>query len=449
MAGIGQVRDVEPRRPTVTTTTINGLKFVSGLFWQALHSPRHYMKEAKDIGKRDGLEMVAIRDTVEVKQAGFVVKTDGVTKGMYSLAAALAGQLGDTWIGAFKLPDGRYAIVAVVGGSVLPGSDKIGDFDTISKLLKKLFSRGTEFKEVYAPPEMGFGGEDLDIETLLKPSNLNKAYTLKPLTFGLTKKEWYALGVAGVALLALAIGGWQWHLKLDREEKAAALEAARIEAQRLAELNAKTRAEQVAPALKHQWAQQASLHDFVTACLSVANSKPLSISGWPAGTATCSNDQYAVSYKRTGTATVNQFIVAARAWFELVPAFTSGGDTALLNQSLAMTLAGDEELGDLDSTLAGFTSHFQQVKIKPTLVEIPYKAPPQPAALPGSAASDLPPPPLPDWTEFSFSIESEIPPEILIQGMSSRGIRITEIVIEVKESARMSWTIKGALYAKK
>lgn len=450
MATINQQAGTEQRsRPPASVTTINGQKFVSGLFWQALTQPRGYMKEAKEIGKREGLDIVAIRDTVEVKQAGFVSKADGVYKGMYSLAAALAGQLGDTWIGAFKLPDGQYAVVAVNGGAVVPGADKIGDLETIKKQLGKLYGRGTTTYEIiYAPEEMNFGGKALDIEELLKPSNMKKAYTLKPLTFGLTKKEWIGTGVAAGILLTLAVAGWQWHLESVRQEKAARIHAAQIEAARLAELNAKTRAAQAAPALKHPWSTQSGIGDFVTTCLKVANSKPLSLAGWPAVSANCKSDLYAVTYARAGSATVNQFIQAAKPLFELAPAFTNG-DAASLNQSLEMTLAGDEELADLDTALALFNSHFQQVQIKPKLAEVKYLPPAAPEPLPGADPTQAPPPPpLPDWIEFTFTIESRIPPEILVQGLPGRGVRVTEIVIS-REAAQLLWTIKGALYAKK
>lgn len=451
MATITQRAATEPRsRPPASVTTINGQKFVSGLFWQALTQPRGYMKEAKEIGKREGLDIVAIRDTVEVKQAGFVSKADGVYKGMYSLAAALAGQLGDTWIGAFKLPDGQYAVVAVDGGAVVPGADKIGDLETIKKQLNRLFGRGTTtYKKIYAPEEMNFGGEALDIEELLRPSNLNKSYTLKPLTFGLTKKEWIGTGVAVAIVLTLIVAGWQWHLESERQAKAARIHAAQAEAARLAELNAKTRAAQAAPALKHPWSTQSGVGDFVIACLKVANSKPLSLAGWPAVSANCKSDLYAVTYARAGSATVNQFIQAAKPLFELAPAFTNGGDAASLNQPLEIQLAGDEELADLDTALALFNSHFQQVLIKPELAEVKYVPPAAPEALPGADPTQAPPPPpTPDWIEFSFSIESRIPPEILVQGLPGRGVRVTEIVI-TREAAQLLWTIKGALYAKK
>ncbi|NWC89945.1 type 4b pilus protein PilO2 [Pseudomonas reactans] len=451
MATSTEGRGSEPRgRPAATVTTINGKKFVSGLLWQALTQPRSYMKEAKAIGKREGLDIVTIRNTVEVKQAGFVSKADGVYKGMYSLAAALAGQLGDTWIGAFKLPSGQYAVVAVDRGAVVPGADKIGDFDTIKKQLNLLYGRGTTtYTKIYAPEEMSFGGEALDIEELLKPSNLNKSYTLKPLTFGLTTKEWAGSAVGVAVVLALIVLGWQWHLENEHQAKVELALAAQAEADRLADLNKKTRAPQIAPALKHPWSTQSGVADFVMACLTVANSKPLSLAGWPAVSANCKHDLYAVTYARAGAATVNQFIQAAKPLFDLAPAFSAGGDAASLNQPLEMTLAGDEELSDLDTALATFNSHFQQVLIKPEVAEVPYIPPPVPEPLPGAdPAQALPPPPLPDWIEFSFKVESHIPPEILIQGLPGRGVRITEVVIN-REATQLQWTIKGALYAKK
>ncbi|MNJ49064.1 Pilin accessory protein (PilO) [compost metagenome] len=154
-----------------------------------------------------------------------------------------------------------------------------------------------------------------------------------------------------------------------------------------------------------------------------------------------------MTYARIGSATVNQFILAAKPWFDLAPAFTDGGNAASLNQTLEMTLAGDEELSDLDTALAVFNSHFQQVSIQAQLSEVKYVPPAAPEPLPGADPIEVPQPPLPDWIEFSFTIETRIPPEILIQGLPSRGVRITELVI-TREAAELRWTIKGALYAK-
>lgn len=450
----GPARTEPPTRSRrrATFTKIGNNSFVSDLFWQALERPRNYMAEAKEIGKRDGLDIVAIRDTLTVKQAGFVRKADGAVKGMYSLAASLAGQLGETWIGAFKLPDGQYAMVAVDQGAIIPGSDIIADRATVLKHCRKVFGRGTtDFKDqVYAPSDFEFGGEEKDIEELLHPSRLKKEYRLRPLTFGLTKKEWIQLGAACAVLLMAIIAYSQWRAYQAEQERIARAKALALEAARLAELNKQTRAEQAAPALAHPWATKAGVGDFVSVCTEALDTKPVAIAGWRGISASCTTDRFAITYAREGIATSSDFRRGSAALFELAPAFTEGGEKASLNHPLEMTLSGDEELLPLDDALSAFNSHFQQVHLRAELAEVPYVPPAPPEPLPGQDPSAAPQaPPLPDWIEFSFSVLSEIPPQILAQGMPSRGVRINEIEMVRSDSSRLSWTIKGALYAKK
>src|SRR5260363_112678 len=91
--------------PKVKVLRVNGKPFVCGLFWQPLTRPRAYMKEAREIGKRESMEIVAIRRSTII-QAGFVAKHQGALKGMISMAAALPGLLGPSWLGGFVLDDG-------------------------------------------------------------------------------------------------------------------------------------------------------------------------------------------------------------------------------------------------------------------------------------------------------------------------------------------------------
>src|SRR5260363_350262 len=85
--------------PKVKVLRVNGKPFVCGLFWQPLTRPREYMK------------IVAIRRSTII-QAGFVAKHQGALKGMVSMAAALAGLLGPSWLGVFVLVDRHYVLAA-------------------------------------------------------------------------------------------------------------------------------------------------------------------------------------------------------------------------------------------------------------------------------------------------------------------------------------------------
>lgn len=154
---------------TAQILSYHGKSFVSGLQWHPLGSLTGYMKEAREYGRLHKMDIVAIRRTPNVIQAGFVARSAGAMKGMYSLAAALAGQLGQSWLAAWQVPgdEPRYALVAVIDGAVIPGYDLVGSATEIQRKVAQLESRALTFDETYLPTEFGQGGKPLDIEELL------------------------------------------------------------------------------------------------------------------------------------------------------------------------------------------------------------------------------------------------------------------------------------------
>ncbi|WP_256664637.1 MULTISPECIES: type 4b pilus protein PilO2 [unclassified Pseudomonas] len=165
---------------TAQILSYHGKSFVSGLQWHPLGSLTGYMKEAREYGRLHKMDIVAIRRTPNVIQAGFVARSAGAMKGMYSLAAALAGQLGQSWLAAWQVPgdEPRYALVAVIDGAVIPGYDLVGSATEIQRKVAQLESRALTFDETYLPIEFGLGGKPLDIDELLQPSNLKRDYAL-------------------------------------------------------------------------------------------------------------------------------------------------------------------------------------------------------------------------------------------------------------------------------
>jgi len=145
---------------------------------------------------------------VEVRQAGFVAKNQGVTKGMYSLATALAGVLGNSWIGVFALENGQYALVGVYGGSIEPGCDVVGDRDDIEQRFSWL-RQMREWDAIYVPADFQVGGESRDIYEVLSRKNLKAEYRLKQLTFGLSGRE-IGLMLSIGALVVGAVYGYSW-----------------------------------------------------------------------------------------------------------------------------------------------------------------------------------------------------------------------------------------------
>ncbi|HCL3239937.1 TPA: type 4b pilus protein PilO2, partial [Pseudomonas aeruginosa] len=165
--------DIGSRGPDVSILSYHGNKFVSGLFWRPLSSQRQYMKEARKLGKEEHLDIVAIRHSPTVIQAGFVSKSQGAVKGMYSLASALSGQFEGDFLACWKVDEDRYALVATLDGAIVPGQDLVTTFDEARDRIRKLSTRGVlRNAQVFVPEGFEFPVKDFDIEELLAPKRL-------------------------------------------------------------------------------------------------------------------------------------------------------------------------------------------------------------------------------------------------------------------------------------
>lgn len=425
---------------------VNGKQFVSGLMWEPLKRPRAYMSEAREIGKRESMDIVAIRLGLNMIQAGFVKKGNGVTKGMYSLASALSGQIPEeSWIGAFELPNNLYAFVAVHKGLIVPGCDIIADRQTVLDLLIEKDSQRKimEFGKAFHPADFNYRGSPRAIEELLQPKAMSKEYALKPLKFGLTTREMVQIGAGVLVLAAAGIGYLQWDAYQIEQAKQ---EAARKEQKRLAalaELNARAGAEQPPQALEHPWAKQPGVEDFLNGCQGAIDALPLAIGGWVFKSATCSANSVEAVYVREGNRTFNDFVAAASGRFPAEPVLLGEGNEAVLGDAISIGVGGDDELLGLSAMQADFLSHLQSVGINVALNEIPV-TPPVPAALPGGESA--PPPPLPDWKQFGFRLSSLNSPTDLFFNYHLPGLRLTQVEA-VLQQAQLIWTIQGDLYA--
>lgn len=430
----------------------HGNSFVTGLLWHPLDSLTGYMSEARKFGREQKMDIVAIRPTQSIIQAGFVARNDGAVKGrndgavkgMYSLAASLAGQLGDSWIAAWRVSqdEDRYALVAVHLGAVLPGCDQVGTAEDTQRKVAQMLSSQIAFKDVYLPTEFGRGGTPLDIESLLQPQKLRREYRLRALTFGLSKSEWIRLSLCGVLVVGALIGWHQWEEHNKRLAEAA-------ERQRLAELealNARSDQKQTMQALEHPWAKRTAVADFIEGCNGAIDRLPLSISGWVFTSAQCDGSLVSANFKRTGNSTADGFIQATKGHFDDEPAFYEAGNSAALKISLSLSLAGDEPLLDQSEALSKLTSWLHGQDLQPTLLEVPVESP-RPEPLPGGAAP--PPAPPPEWKHFQLAFSSPTPPAIVLRNVPDTGFRLREIKAELGASTNtLTWNVIGDLYAK-
>jgi hypothetical protein len=407
------------------------------------------MAEAREIGKQDGMDIVAIRTGQTMIQAGFVKKSNGIAKGMYSLASSLAGLIQDeSWIGAFELPDGQYSLVAVHRGLIVPGCDVIGDKQEIRNFLIEKDSqvRGLKFEKVFHPDDFEYRGEQLLIDEILAPGRLKKDFALKQLTYGLTRREITTIGVAVLAVGAIALGVQQWFAYQARIEQAEAARKAQIEAARLALLRAQTGAETPPQALSHPWASKPSVHDFLVGCQGAINSLPLALGGWEFTSAICTGTTIETVYTRSkGAPTFAQFSLAATALFSSPAVLLEGGERAGLGDQVTLAAGGDDTLLATDDLRRLFLSHMQQMELKPDIADVPYVPPATKAALPGQP--EPPPPPVPDWTTYTYAFSTTYSPETVFSSFGLDGVRLNEIAVSRGGDSVLTWSFKGEMYA--
>ena len=430
---------------------INGNEFVTGLMWQPLQRQRAHMAEARLIGKQLKMDIVSIREGETLVQAGFVQKGNGVHKGMYSLATALAGHIPhQSWIGAFELPGGYYALVAVHNGLIVPGCDVVGSKAEIRNLLVEKDSqlKGLTFDRVFHPNDFDYRGQAIDLEEALRPSNLRKEYKLKQLTFGMSKQE--LVVAACVAAVALTAGGgyWQW---TAYKERLARQEAARLQMEqerKQAELAAKSASNPSLQALAHPWASMPGTSDFLNACSGSINSLPLSIGGWLFESSICTSTTMEAVYGRTEATTIADFQQEASGRFSAPAVILENGQRAGVADEISIGAGGDDELLSVDDMRAKFTSHLQRLDLKPEIVEVPPPAVPVEQTLPGQEVP--PPPPPPAWKQFAFTIsQTHYTPETLFSDLALPGVRLTEVSVTLqREDTRLIWKIKGDIYAR-
>lgn len=430
----------------VQTIQVRGRVFVTGMLWTPLGNMTSYMKEARQYGHEHGLDIVAIRRTSLMIQAGFVSRSSDVHKGMYSLAATLAGQLGDSWIAAWAVDtdQDRYAIVAVHDGRIIPGCDLIGTAAEVRKRVLQQRGRGIRFEQEFLPTEFAMGGEPIDIDELLQPSRLKREYRLRPLVLGMSKAE-----LAQLLLVALLIGGgllgWsQWKAHEAEVARQAAIAAEKKRLEELAELQKQTGTEQPLQALEHPWAKQPSVTDFVEACSQVMYQLPLKIKGWSFNHAVCNWDQVIANYQRTGNSTAHELAGAVANRGTATPEIIEQGNVGKLKFDISLNAAGDDPLVDASDALNALTSWFHGFSQEPQLQQMQVVMPQEPA-LPGQAVP--PPPPPPQWRQYQLSYTSGVLPYDSFNGAPTQGLRLQEIKTEIKAD-HLIWSVTGVLYAK-
>ena len=421
---------------TIHIHKINGKSFVSGLKWETLRYPHAYMLEARALGKQIDMDIVAIRKEEEGIQAGFVSKNTGVTKHMYSLAAVLADALpAKTWIGVFKLDKDHYALVAAQGGAILPQCDLVDNATTIRERLLEKFST-VDWQKVYLPPEFEFGGEEVVLSSLLTRKNVSRKHRLKPLTLGLSRREWVTLLSIVLCMGAAYAGWWAWQeVNLARKRE---VELRRQKA--LAELRARSEKNVSLTALHHPWAEQPGTPTFLSTCGAALGRLPLYVGGWVLESATCEATAWQATYERRLSVTVNDFLVDAQRYFSAAPQWKEGANKVTVGEGMTMKAGGDEALHPMDERLRSFVSALQTLDIQHTLTK---------TVLPAVATDASAPIGVIPFQTMTFSLSSDWDMPTVFKAIPVTGLRVKSLGLRVNEqAATLHWSAAGELYGK-
>ena len=426
------------------TIEVNGRTFVAGLVWKPLQSGRKYMAEAKAFGRDNNMEMVTIRKgRTGVLQAGYAPKGLARSSTLYSLAAALAGQLGDNWIGVFPIgrDTDRYVQVAVFKGSVVAGrGDKVDSAENIAASLRETYSllagdSDADFAQngrIIAPESFEFGTESIALAELLHPKSLRNEYRLRPLTFGLTKQQ----AVIGCALIATAILGgtaYNWWSAKEAADNAKALALAELAAQQ-------AEAERLQTEQPKPWESTPAAQAMFDTCSSHLSAAPLALGGWLFQRAECRPTGLVASYARIDGSPVREFVSAATALTGAAPEIHDGGTTARLNAVVALKPASSETLRPTAQVLLEMTSRVQSLADDSTfsVSEVPYEPDPE-----------KPNEPAPDWTTSTFVLQTAYPPRRIFADTNLAGVRVSEVFTTLApDSAELSWTVTGEIYGR-
>ncbi|AWK17494.1 type 4b pilus protein PilO2 [Candidatus Williamhamiltonella defendens] len=424
--------------------TYNKKSFVVGLEWRAIKGGLHFMREVKEIGKRENLEVVAIRQNESI-QAGFAPKFSIPLKGKYSLAVSLVSLIPGKWLAVIPVEsmEDNFIVIASTGGLVMPWTDKIVPAEALEQEVVDItarLSQGEGEVKVFGDKRFLWVTDERDWSDVLAVKNLKKEFKLKPLTWGLTQKEkigWASFFIFILSVLYFLNEYW------DHQEHLARLMA--IEKQKLADdINQAARYQASLLSLKPPWVDKPSVHNFIRSCSQKIQDIPLSLGGWIPAQITCFHDKAELLFARLEGSAVGalDFKWSVEKRYSVTPRF-NGKQTgaAVFFLPIHAIPEGDDPLLPLSHQRDKLMTLLQRHNLRFTLTEVPAAE-----KKTDEQGIDFP---LPNWREMHFSYESAMAPRMIFKESALPGMRIKKIVLLInQDNADIQYQVQGVMYGK-
>ncbi|MDI4696872.1 type 4b pilus protein PilO2, partial [Salmonella enterica subsp. enterica serovar Montevideo] len=275
------------------------------------------------------------------------------------------------------------------------------------------------------------------LDAILTPGNIRKDFRLRPLRWGMTRTQLLWFVSALFVLLLVLIFYLKW---LNEQEQQRAI-AIQVKIQQQEEVNRKARYKAALDKLRHPWINTSSVQDFLTGCEVALKRLRLSIEGWELSGMKCDQSGMSASYNRpnNSVATAEKFVEAVRKIYGIEPE-VNFKSTSVSVFTLPHTLPpnGDDPMNNMGEQLVKVISLFQSVNIQASFSAVPVND-----VKKNEQGEDMP---LQDWQEYTFSVDTAVPPQLVFRNDEFTGVRINNIIYEIGQAGELAYKITGTVY---
>ncbi|MCT4700536.1 type 4b pilus protein PilO2 [Enterobacteriaceae bacterium H20N1] len=386
---------------------------VAGLIWQPIHTVRNVQAEARGLLKQEGCEYFLTYVKGNRAQCGMTRYLPS-GKRCWSAVMMLCQELGDSWLGLFCLPDGRYWLAGTDNGMVVPGCDTI--FDQRAQAAERYRDYADMFawqaKYVSGIGIEKIDGQDIDLQSVLNrctlKNNLRIAFAHETRR---RLRRFASLGMLYGVLIAGVLGGWKYYQHRQEEERQAQLRA---------ELLVRQRAVGFA---ERAWRSAIPAATMLKGCLEEINKQPVLIGGWQIVGLQCDGRRVIASYKGGHNSTSKEFIQQMQGQNYK---FQKGMTVEVTG---TLKLSGDrrhEKLQPIAVVAADFLENLQLGIAKGKFDDVLST---------GKKVA-------------KYELTTELSPLTLVSGWNMDGVVVRRLDTKFSAQGIVSWTMSGEIYGK-
>ena len=384
---------------------------VAGLIWQPIHTVRNIQVEVKGLIKNEKCQYYLTHIQGNRAQCG-MTNSLPQNRRCWSAILLLRETLGDSWLGLFRLPDGRFWLAAIDNGIVVPGGDAIFDDEALATERYRDYSELFPWEIKYVSGIEGLAGENIDLLARLKGATMKSSYRI--LFSQQIRRRARLLLTRGLAIaltLGITAGGWgyyQHQLEQERIERERAEQLARLKVSGFAE---------------RAWRGVKPARQMITACVNEMYQYPVDIAGWALVDLRCDGEKVLAHYKAGIHATSKNF---AQSLQDKKFRFQQGMFAEVIS---LIKVSGDRKMEQL-----------QPIKsIASDVLEILQS---------GIAKGKMDDVLSSGMRMAKYELTTELSPLTVMQLKNMDGVVVRSIHSKLSTTNKISWTLTGEVYGK-